>query len=304
MAKREIDLNRCLFHYTNVSCHRCEEICPHQAVKNREFDAALCDDCGLCTAVCPVGAIQSSIDYDACLTHTQTLEPQVLMCEKVSSKGMHCLGALNRRMLWGLAEKQPLSIDTSHCDTCRPAVAEWLRTEIAACSEVLVAEGKSSIRLVHVKETPKAAAPQVGRRSFFQSLLSATARGVSDFTESQTKRLYAFDPVIWLEKQALTACSLFPGLETSARCNACGLCVMLCPEKAITIATDNSGQKSLIFEPLKCTGCHLCIGNCPPKALTLLPQNRPQQASSAITESQSDAPSLSAPNASFTMRRG
>lgn len=47
MAKREIDLNRCLFHYTNVTCNRCETICPHQAIHNRQINAEECDNCGL-----------------------------------------------------------------------------------------------------------------------------------------------------------------------------------------------------------------------------------------------------------------
>lgn len=272
MAKREIDLNRCLFHYANASCRRCEKICPQQAIKNREFDAARCDDCGLCTAVCPTGAIWSRVDYDTYLTQTQKLEPQVLLCEKVSplKSSMHCLGALNRRLLWALAEKQPLAIDTSRCASCKPAVANWLDAEITACNKVLADEGKSSIRLVHVKETQKAATPQVGRRSFFSSLFQATARGVADFTKSQTEQPYAFDPVVWLEKQGLAANrDIFPRITANEHCNACGLCTMLCPENALTIKTDSTGKKMLSFTPLLCTNCQLCIGNCPHKALTL-----------------------------------
>ena len=57
MALRNVDLNRCLFHYTNITCNRCQEICPQQAICNREIDREKCDNCGLCTAVCPTGAI-------------------------------------------------------------------------------------------------------------------------------------------------------------------------------------------------------------------------------------------------------
>ena len=270
MPKREIDLNRCLFQYASGNCRRCEEICPQQAIKNREFDAARCDDCGLCTAVCPAGAIQSGVDYDTCLTQAQELEPQVLLCEKVRENSMHCLGALNRRLLWALAEKQPLAIDTSRCTACNPAVAKWLDKEIAACNETLAAEGKPAIRLVHVREIKKAPAQQVGRRSFFQSLFHATARGVADFAESQTTRLYAFDPVIWLERQGLAASGgIFPSLTAADSCNACGLCAMLCPENAIAIKTDAAGSKTLSFTPLRCTGCQLCTDSCPHKALSL-----------------------------------
>lgn len=278
MAKREIDLNRCLFHYTNVSCHRCEVACPQQAIKNRTVDADRCDDCGLCTAVCPTGAVQSCVDYDSCLSQTTALEPQVLMCAQVSAHGMQCLGALTRQLLWALASRRPLAIDTSRCAACNPAVSQWLDQEIAACNQALEKAGKASIRLVHVREAAPSK-PKVARRAFFRSLLSATAQGVADFTAAQTERLYAFDPVIWLEKQQAESCNLFPALTVSGSCNFCGLCTMLCPEKAITITDDpaSASGRKIQFAPLRCTACAVCTGNCPHNALTLSAKEIPQE---------------------------
>ena len=270
MPQRHIDLNRCLFHYTNISCSRCQDSCPQQAITNREIDAEKCDNCGLCTAICPTGAIQSDSDYDAALTATQKLTPQVLMCRKVSPAGMPCLGALNRRLLWALAENQPLSIDTSRCAACNPAVAKWLDTEIAACNEVLQAADKPLLKLVHVKEAAPAPKP-VARRSFFRSLFHAAADTATEIAAAQTQRQYAFDPVIWLEKQAASPCALFPGMTVQASCTACGLCTMLCPEKALAICDTETG-KALTFNPVKCTACGLCINNCPQTALRLQPQ--------------------------------
>lgn len=270
MPQRQIDLNRCLFHYTNISCNRCQTICPQKAITNREIAAEKCDNCGLCTAICPTGAIQSDTDYDAALTATQQLTPPVLMCRKVSPTGMPCLGALTRRLLWALAEKQPLAIDTSRCAACNPAVFQWLNAEINACNEALQTAGKAPLRLVHVKEAAPAPQP-VARRSFFRSLFHAAADTATEIAEAQTKRQYAFDPVIWLNKQHTPACELFPGLEMTAGCTACGLCTMLCPEKAL-VFKDTEKDKLLTFDPVKCTACGLCCNNCPQEALHLLPQ--------------------------------
>ena len=269
MPKRNIDLNRCLFHYTNISCNRCQSICPQNAIKNREIDATRCNNCGLCTAVCPTGAIQSDTDYDAVLTSTQQLQPQVLMCRKVSPSGMPCLGMLDRRLLWALAEKQELAIDTSRCAACNPAVSQWLDTEITACNDALQAINKPQLRLVHVKEAPNAPKP-VARRSFFRSLFHAAADTATEIAEAQTQRQYAFDPVIWLEKQNASSCGLFPGLSIQTSCTACGLCTMLCPEKALAIC-DTGTDRILAFHPIRCTACGLCVNNCPQSSLKLLP---------------------------------
>ena len=267
MALRNVDLNRCLFHYTNITCNRCQEICPQQAIHNREIDREKCDNCGLCTAVCPTGAIQSDTDYDAVLTAVKNLSPQVLMCKKVSPQAMPCLGALNRRLLWTLAEKRELAIDTSRCQQCNPTVADWLTAEIEACNTALQAADKPLIKLVHVKESAPVKEP-VARRSFFRSLFHAASETAAEIAAAQTNRQYAFDPVIWLSKQTTTPNSLFPQLSLDKSCTACGLCHMLCPEKALTIHQEADTPK-LDFNPLKCTACGLCVNNCPQSALTL-----------------------------------
>ena len=267
MALRNVDLNRCLFHYTNSTCSRCQEICPQQAIHNRVIDDKKCDNCGLCTAVCPTGAIQSTVDYDTALTAVKNLSPQVLMCQKISPQAMPCLGALNRRLLWALAEKQTLSIDTSRCQTCNPEVADWLAAEIAACNTALLEANKTPIQLVHVKgPAPK---PQVARRSFFRSLFHAASETAAELAAAQTNRQYAFDPVIWLTRQNTSPNRLFPRLTLAPNCTACGLCHILCPEKALAVCQEEN-QPKLTFNPLKCTACGLCLNNCPQAALTLL----------------------------------
>ena len=298
MSRREIDLNRCLFHYPHITCNRCQTICPQQAIKMRDIDREKCDNCGLCTAVCPTGAIQSDNDYDTALTATQNLTPQVLMCRKVSPAAMSCLGALNRRLLWALASSRELAIDTSRCAKCNPSVADWLNGEITACNEALQAAGKAPIKLVHVKEaTPAPTA--VARRSFFRSLFHAASDTARQIAKAQTEQQYTFDPVIWLNKQAPAPCALFPGLELQPSCTACGLCATLCPEKALSIHTDETGPK-LHFNPIKCTACGLCASNCPQECLNV----RPHFNGSTEFALQNSPATTPPANNTFTLQRG
>lgn len=272
MTQRTIDLNRCLCNYPHSACQQCADACPRQAIVNRQIDKSKCDNCGLCTAICPTGAIQSETDYDQELSAVLQLAPPVLMCQKASPQGFPCLGFLSRRLLWALAEKQPLAIDISRCADCKPAVAGHLHAEIAACNAALDTAALPRLKLVKVKPRPQPSAPSVGRRSFFKSLFKAASKEAVRFSQSQRQYQYAFDPVVWLAKEQVSPCALFPGLQVSSACSRCGLCINLCPEKALQLAADK-----LSFTPTKCTGCGLCAASCPAQAIELLPSYDGQQ---------------------------
>ena len=121
MEKRSIDLGRCLVRDGKADCHRCEEICPQRAIASPALDHEACDGCARFTAVWPAAAIEAPEDYAEALKKTMALTPQVLMCGKASPGGVHCLGFLDRRLLWSLATKRPLSLDIARWESCRPA---------------------------------------------------------------------------------------------------------------------------------------------------------------------------------------
>ena len=198
------------------------------------------------------------------------------MCRQVNPAGPPCLGALNRRLLWALAEKQPLALDTSHCQACKPAVAQWLAAEITACNQALTAAGLPQLKLVRVKPATAPPAPTVKRRSFLQNLFKAATHGAAQIAREQREYQYAFDPVIWLARQNVSPGQLFPGLTLISACSACGLCQNLCPEKALTI-NHRDHDTVITFQPQKCSSCGLCVHNCPAHALQLLPHFSGQQ---------------------------
>jgi Fe-S-cluster-containing hydrogenase component 2 len=48
-------------------------------------------------------------------------------------------------------------------------------------------------------------------------------------------------------------------------CDACGLCMPLCPPAAITMH-----RTGLVVDAATCTGCRKCVDPCPVGALTML----------------------------------
>ncbi len=272
MEKRRIDLSRCLVRDGKADCHRCEEICPQKAIQDHVVDTAACDGCGLCSAICPAAAIVAPEDYEGALTKAQELAPQVLMCEKASEGGVHCLGFLTRRLLWALAAKRPLALDISHCEACRPAVFAHLEREVAACNDALAEAGKKEIALVHVKPAPPKPkkTKKVERRGFFQALFHSTAEGLQEIAEAQIEHSYCFDAAAFLKAQQAEPCALFNGLALQEGCTACGLCAVVCPTQALALA--RGGKAALHVDPTACTGCNLCALHCPQGVLRLLPQ--------------------------------
>lgn len=270
MSKRSIDLARCLVHDGAVNCHLCEKICPQKAIEEHVIDMSRCDDCGLCQAVCPTAAIMATEDCGNDLDKAAALEPQVLMCRKVSEKGAFCLGFLNRRILWVLASRRGLCLDISRCQKCRPAVYEWLLGEAEAANEALRREQKTEIRLVHVKPQKSQPKPakRVERRNFLQALFHSTTEGLQEIAASQIERYYFFEEMIWLQKQGEKPNELFYGLSIQPGCTACGLCAVVCPTRALTFSR---GKGRLHFDPLLCKNCGLCAAHCQPKVLSLLP---------------------------------
>jgi NAD-dependent dihydropyrimidine dehydrogenase PreA subunit len=47
-------------------------------------------------------------------------------------------------------------------------------------------------------------------------------------------------------------------------CDACGLCLPLCPPAAIRL-----GRHGLSVDPVTCTGCEKCVAPCPVGALAM-----------------------------------
>lgn len=269
MGKRTIALNRCLCQQAGADCQKCRDVCPRDAIQAHEVLEDRCDDCGLCTAVCPTGAICSEVDYDRALERVVHLTPPVLMCRNIDPDGMICLGAINGRLLWGLAAVQPLSIDISRCASCKPEVFRHLTQEISDCNDALRAEKREPVRCVRVRGIPAEDRQPVTRRRFFSSFFSAAAEGLREISETSARPLYAFDPVNWLTRRNAPAGPVFPDLYIRSFCSGCGLCAAVCPEHALVIRRQESGSVDSSFDPVRCTGCGLCQQKCPLGAIEL-----------------------------------
>ena len=120
MAYRSIDFEHCLRRYQGAPCHRCEMICPNKAIHDGQIDEPLCDDCGLCTAVCPMGAVRAQVDYEALFVRIEQMEEPLLVRPPLS-RGSHAPHPLGFGVAQAASYRQfPLRF----LQTCRGEMAD------------------------------------------------------------------------------------------------------------------------------------------------------------------------------------
>jgi pyruvate ferredoxin oxidoreductase delta subunit len=61
---------------------------------------------------------------------------------------------------------------------------------------------------------------------------------------------------------------VFKPVVEAEKCRRCWLCVMYCPEGAIT-----EGEKSAVIDLRFCKGCGICANECPIKAIEMVKED-------------------------------
>lgn len=282
-----VDTSRCLrMRYSESGCRRCADICPHRAVTldgGLSIDPQQCRGCLLCTAVCPVGALEQNNDFTVILAQLSRVSSPVLGCSLTSEQSnatLACLGGLSAEHLLTLSHSLcgELTLNLTDCSGCRnKAIIPHLLQRLAILADrglldngclIVITEKAAAIR--YQDET-------VDRRSFFKSfrnslfksaveILSTTDIKVEQRSDYAGKRLP-------LRREYLnsTRSKLSAELKTRIRrhfdscvdfedsCSKCLGCAAICPTGALQPDTADS---SPTFERPLCTGCGLCSEFC------------------------------------------
>ena len=291
-----VDSSRCLrMRYSESSCRRCVDICPHNAVF---MDGLLainqnnCKGCLLCTAVCPVGALEQNSDFSACLAQLARVPEPVLGChltKESSNATMACLGGLSEEHLLNLCHSLTgtLTFNTSVCHDCpNSTVIAHLHQHI----KTLIDNGllKDGCRFITAESAQdiKYRGEAVDRRSFFKSLRNSLFTGaavIMTATGEQSERHTPYgekrqprrrELLNSIRKRASTEVNKNFGdsydyhINWSETCNACQGCVAICPSGALCTEQPDTHP---VFDNLLCTGCGLCVEFCMEEAIVMAP---------------------------------
>ncbi|HWQ61861.1 MAG TPA: 4Fe-4S dicluster domain-containing protein [Negativicutes bacterium] len=284
---RELCLND---NYKRAQCRRCAAACPAGCFDGKlAVDAARCNDCGLCLAVCPADAVAGERFPRAPLDKAlaDPAAPLAFACRRRREDSpWPCLGFLDGRLLLAMVLSGPdgsrrVAVDDAACAACRPEVASRLEETLIEVNRLLLSAGKPPV--VRGEEAGEWAAREkpISRRAFFTALMGAavdTVREVATAGAAGAERLPRHE---WFLRHAgpaafagETPSPFFASLAIGEDCLACGLCIRICPHGALT-AEDHGTALDFYHHPGRCTGCGLCAVHCPQQALTVEAPGRP-----------------------------
>lgn len=296
-----IESSRCKrMRFSESDCRRCIDICPHGAVTldgGLAIDPERCRGCLLCTAVCPVGALEHNSDFAACMTQLSRVPEPVLGCirtKKSSNASLVCLGGLSEEHLLALIHTLAgsLTLNLSICGDCPNShgISE-LKSRLEAVSAAGLDCGACRIYLAESVRDIRYRDESVDRRSFFKSFGSALFKSAAVVLSSSNEQA---EPCIGYAEKRLPfrrellnsiRSKLSQELEIQVQkhycscvsfentCTKCQGCVAICPTGALHGA---SSEETPVFEQLRCTGCALCVEFCLDQALRISRNNSSQ----------------------------
>lgn len=262
----------------HVSCSACMDICPkgvYDPAQKTPPDWSKCQNCGLCVSACTARCI--ALSPTNAKRHLLLAEKQgeiLLSCRRSEKQAGHieeCLALLPWEFLAYLALGGRLTLNLHACRTCgMDACLELLEEQLYRLKCFLGEEGYA--RHVHICMDSEADAPQEGvsRRDFFKSVAlggkRTTALVLGDAAGSRVdamiyRRLLAGRVKEIAENGEDADCRMrLPWFDET--CYGCGLCAMLCPNRAIEVGGEEEGTRTMYVTPHLCTGCGVCAAVC------------------------------------------
>ncbi|MDU2066024.1 MAG: 4Fe-4S binding protein [Sporomusaceae bacterium] len=260
------------FCYSKSQCSRCCQECPKEAIR-ADFSVveALCDDCGLCSAVCPADAISLKDISNETWSALFNSDCAVVTCQGQDSiSPFACLGFLDFRLLTASILKYGATIvvHTQKCLECRPTIAPFLEEQLKTSFSLLPQEQKKNLIWGAKAASYLPKQKMVSRRTFFKDLCGSFVKTTSLLLQDvgPSEPIRRKERLRDVNSQLEFQPTVFSMLKIDQTCTGCGLCVKLCPEKALKIL-DFGQAIEILEETRKCYQCNLCIDSCPVQAL-------------------------------------
>ena len=272
----QIQSKKCINNFKNSECKMCLDVCSQGAISNGVIDMNKCNACGLCLSVCPSKAVISSIAYQK-IIERYTQQKKIFSCQKKGEESLiPCLAFLDVRLLFSMAQNHDITVDLSKCRSCHSKILTILKSRLNACNTVLVSQGKIPVHILeqteerYLKDVPH---EMMNRRLFLKqslrSMISFLELVKTNKSEEACMPCY-FEKYIRNEvsEKDLVKNPLFFSCVVNEHCNTCGLCTMLCPQKALRVFLTTE-KFVLQFDKIRCYQCHICENNCAKRAILI-----------------------------------
>lgn len=288
-AKLQKDMDRCLRKSNDkTKCNLCVEICPEQAIEERDegvkVDDILCTGCNLCVSVCYSRVFRpENTPYLISLNELLDKDTSIWYCrENKKEEGVNfgCLKTVDPRFLEALifsGLNKKVLLDLTHCKDCQYKDLAWPNDRFFEIRDSDFSFGE------YEEKKPEVADEKVdlSRRDFFRSF-SKYGESVKKTTLKETTRSLGLDLTSEEDMDALIKILLRRGLRneetipiskeyiyslrSNSKCTLCRECTYYCPNNSISYYK-NATSSGLKFDPETCNFCGRCIDKCPENAL-------------------------------------
>jgi ferredoxin len=262
--------------------------CPRHAISFDEsikIDVDKCDDCGICTGVCPTGALEGMGPTNAELIHrVEQLEGTASVafaCPK-AFKGsndhviaVNCIGRLDESILIGAVAHgiSQVSLVDGSCRDCPSSAGRKAAAQAVAESNALAQAFGISPRISFVAEVPfQTAAP--GGTAASSEALSRRAFLTAFFRETKATAALTVGAVLEKESEKTAECKKG---ELPQRLSAKRQLLLERLPRLGQLANPDFGLEHGSFATChikpSCTACQMCAFFCPTGALSKTEQN-------------------------------
>jgi ferredoxin len=280
-APPEVQTTRCVrYRYRYSACTRCEQACPHDAVRLSDEGAAVaadrCKACGLCVAACPTETFSMpGLSPRALIEAARGRESLTIACISSSAAGeveLPCLGALAPSLLaYLLSQGTRLQLaGSAHCADCSHGSrgAAQLAAHLDALDTLRAADRDGRWAALTLPQDSERPAPRVPanpeRRQPGGEALRAARRGFFRRVAHAGAKVPAPRPVahaVAIPLRAIRAARTAPSAQRDLM-QMLGLAEM----EAALPAHPSLPAGELRLDP-GCTGCEACARACPTAAL-------------------------------------
>jgi len=276
----KVEANNCVNQDNLKVCNRCEEVCPHGAIKlenNRPVvDFEKCTVCGLCLSECPVRVFDIEIDLTEFYKPKSRLLLGCYLSGRKPDVKVPCLAIFNEEILASfiLNGSQEVILDTEKCKSCpQKENYEHIKRYVEGANLLLhYHRVDGQVREISEGEPLDG---ELDEREFLSSLFGEDEKRekpkVSKKINVPLWRQLFFETVKRLPPENLC----YQPVEEERlrfarvviddnRCKRSNVCSFWCPTKALS-----ADEKAVYFTQILCTDCGLCEKICPNSAVKL-----------------------------------
>lgn len=262
-----------------LHCEKCRLSCPDPCItcpEKGEADWSYCSNCGICAAVCPVGAIELSHAGMTSIHQAVSLSgaSRTIGCPEAAGDvdvRVPCLAALPWEALAAMALAGKVHLVHGQCDACRfQAQFSWFDRALERAGLFLEETPFEENLTLHAPG--ESVDRNLSRRRAFGAMLGRAARAADRReTQDEAQNNEAVSSVRDLLLAAVRRQNpqyrfkwVIPGI--TARCWGCGICEKTCPTQAIHFENVNGNWRLALSHGL-CTDCGVCEALCPERAI-------------------------------------